>query len=248
MPTALLGSAPELFPISARLAQQARRAGSGDEGVQLWESSRLGVVRDYLLTTLDDEGRTRLKLLTPLGVMERLTLRYLDESAKRQALLDEDARTVENIAAQLAAHNEDMTSAFEQRLRAVQTIVLEMRDRGDRFFDDTVRLTRVPDLVRSQRVREDFEQKVIADAPAEIQAAVDGLIDWMVEQEHKLWQNVNEYLARRRQNCGLGAWHARRGRGCACHRRYRRLVRLQPPRGVTAGGGRGQSRAEQLRP
>ena len=197
--TALLGSAPD-FPISARLAQQARRAGSGDEGVQLWESSRLGALRDYLLTTLDDEGRTRLKLLTPLGVMERLTLRYLDESAKRQALLDEDARTVDNIAAQLAAHNDDMTAAFEQRLRAVQTIVLEMRDRGDRFFDDTVRLTRVPDLVRSQRVREDFEQKVIADAPAEIQAAVDGLIDWMVEQEHKLWQNVNEYVARRRQN------------------------------------------------
>lgn len=198
--TALLGSAPELFPISARLAQQARKAGSGDEGVQLWESSRLGALRDYLLATLDDEGRTRLKLLTPLGVMERLTLRYLDEASKRQALLDEDGRTVDNIEAQLAAHNADMTSAFEQRLRAVQTIVLEMRDRGDRFFDDTVRLARIPDLVRSQRVKEDFEQKVIADAPAEIQAAVDGLIDWMVEQEHKLWQNVNDYLSRRRQN------------------------------------------------
>jgi GTP-binding protein EngB required for normal cell division len=198
--TALLGSAPELFPISARLAQQARKAGSGDEGVQLWESSRLGALRDYLLATLDDEGRTRLKLLTPLGVMERLTLRYLDEASKRQALLDEDGRTVDNIEAQLAVHNADMTSAFEQRLRAVQTIVLEMRDRGDRFFDDTVRLARIPDLVRSQRVKEDFEHKVIADAPAEIQAAVDGLIDWMVEQEHKLWQNVNDYLSRRRQN------------------------------------------------
>ena len=198
--TTLLGSAPELFPISARLAQQARKAGSGDEGVQLWESSRLGALRDYLLATLDDEGRTRLKLLTPLGVMERLTLRYLDEAAKRQALLDEDARTVDNIEAQLDAHNTDMTSAFEQRLRAVQTIVLEMRDRGDLFFDDTVRLARIPDLVRSQRIKEDFEQKVIADAPAEIQGAVDGLIDWMVEQEHKLWQNVNDYVSRRRQS------------------------------------------------
>jgi GTP-binding protein EngB required for normal cell division len=198
--TALLGSAPELFPISARLALQARKAGSGDEGVHLWESSRLGALRDYLLATLDDEGRTRLKLLTPLGVMERLTLRYLDEAGKRQALLDEDARTVENIETQLEAHNADMTSAFEQRLRAVQTIVLEMRDRGDRFFDDTVRLTRIPDLVRGQRVRADFEDKVIAEAPAEIQAAVDGLIDWMVEQEHRLWQNVNDYLTRRRQS------------------------------------------------
>ena len=45
----------------------------GDEGMQLYERSRLGALRDYLLRTLDDEGRTRLKLLTPLGVMQRLS-------------------------------------------------------------------------------------------------------------------------------------------------------------------------------
>ncbi len=196
---ALIGSAPELFPISARLAQEARKATSGDEGVQQWEGSRMGVLRDYLTSTLDDEGRTRLKLMTPLGVMERLILKYLDETAKRQALLDEDARTVATIEAQLAAHREDMERDFEQRQRAVQTIILEMRDRGDRFFDDTVRLTRIPDLVRSSRVREDFERQVIADAPRQIDAAVADLIDWMVEREHRLGQDVNDYLARRRQ-------------------------------------------------
>ncbi|HEV8192370.1 MAG TPA: dynamin family protein [Ktedonobacterales bacterium] len=195
----LIGSAPELFPISARLAQEARRATSGDEGVQQWESSRMGVLRDYLTSTLDDGGRTRLKLMTPLGVMERLILKYLDETSKRQELLDEDARTVANIEAQLAAHREDMQRDFEQRQRAVQTIILEMRDRGDRFFDDTVRLTRIPDLVRASRVREDFERQVIAGAPQQIDAAVADLIDWMVEREHRLGQDVNEYLARRRQ-------------------------------------------------
>lgn len=198
--TALLGSQPEIFPISARLAQEARQAISGEEGVRLWESSRLGALRDYLAVTLDDEGRTRLKLLTPLGVMERLILTYQEEAAKRQALLDEDARTVATIEAQLTAHNEDLERAFQQRLRAIQTTVLEMRDRGDRFFDDTVRLARIPDLVRGTRVREAFERDVIADAPIEIEEAVHGLIDWMVEQEHKLWQNVNEYLSRRRQS------------------------------------------------
>jgi small GTP-binding protein len=203
---ALLGSTPDLFPVSALLAQHARRAASGDEGVRLWESSRMGTLRDYLLITLDDTGRTRLKLLSPLGVVQRLIGTYREEAAKRQALLDEDARTVANIEAQLTAHNQDMEAAFAQRLRAVQTIVLEMRDRGDRFFDDTVRLARIFDLVRGGRVRAEFEREVIADVPAEIQAAVADLIDWMVEQEHRLWQNVNEYVGRRRSAASaLGA-------------------------------------------
>ncbi len=196
---ALLGATPEIFPLSARLAQQARRASAGDEGVRLWEASRLGTLRDYLLRTLDEEGRAQLKLLSPLGVIQRLTLTYSDEAAKRAALLDEDARTVANIEAQLKAHSDDMRAAFEQRLRAVQTIILEMRNRGDRFFDDTIRLGRIPDLVRAEKVRAEFERQVIADVPAQIDQAVNDMIDWIVEQEHRLWLSVNDYLTRRRQ-------------------------------------------------
>ena len=104
----LLGSAPDLFPISARLAQEARKATSGDEGVQQLGGQPHGRAARLSHSTLDDEGRTRLKLMTPLGVMERLIVTYLGETAKRQTLLDEDARTVANIEAQLAAHREDM--------------------------------------------------------------------------------------------------------------------------------------------
>lgn len=196
----LLGATPDVFTISARQAQEARRAGDGDAGIQLWESSRMGVLRDYLLRTLDDEGRARFKLLSPLGVIQRLTARYTLEAGKRQALLDEDARTVANIEAQLGAHEKDMRRAFEQRLRAISSIVLEMRDRGDRFFDDTVRLARIPDLIRGERVRAEFEREVIGEAPQQIEAAVNDLIDWMAAQEHTLFQQVNEYLTRRRQS------------------------------------------------
>jgi small GTP-binding protein len=195
----LLGASPEVFAISARLAQEARQADSGEEGVRLWDESRLGTLRDALLRTLDDEGRARLKLLSPLGVIERLALSYAGEASKRAALLEEDARTVTTIDEQIEAHAADMRAAFAVRLRAVQTIVLEMRDRGDRFFDDTVRLARVPDLLRGERMRAAFEREVIADVPERITEAADDLIEWIAEQEHRLWQSVHEYLARRRQ-------------------------------------------------
>ena len=121
--TALLGSAPEIFPISARFAQRRARAGSGDEGVQLWESSRLGVAARL---SADNAGRRGPHPAQAADAARRDgaadDYATLDEAAKRQALLDEDARTVENIETQLAAHNEEMTRAFEQRLSAVQTL------------------------------------------------------------------------------------------------------------------------------
>jgi hypothetical protein len=48
-------------------------------------------------------------------------------------------------------------------------------------------------------VRAAFAREVIADAPAQIAAAADELIDWIAEREHRLVQDINEYLARRRQ-------------------------------------------------
>src|SRR5437588_9212456 len=67
----LLGFKPEIFPVSALRVQQAYSA-MGHEAVRLWESSRFGALEEYLFRTLDEAERVRLKLLTPLGVMQHL--------------------------------------------------------------------------------------------------------------------------------------------------------------------------------
>src|SRR5258707_1070250 len=141
--------------------------------------------------------RAHLKLLSPLGVMQRLALRYDGEAAQRAALLDEDARTIATVEAQIAAHAEDLHAAFEQRLRAVLSLAQEMRARGDRFFDEMIRLGRVPDLVRREHVRAAFERDVIANTPRAIEEAIAELIDWLVGQGQGLAQSINDDLARR---------------------------------------------------
>jgi len=85
------------------------------------------------------------------------------------------------------------------RLSEIENIVLDMRTHGDRFFDDTIRLGRVLDLVQGQRIRDEFERDVTGDSAARIDQTVQELIDWLVEHEHRLWQDVMEYLDRRRQ-------------------------------------------------
>ncbi len=194
----LLGFQPEIFPVSALLAQRALAA-TGQETLQLWEQSRFGKLEEYLFHTLDEAERIRLKLLSPLGVMQRLLSETRSSVQQRAELLAEDARTVGSIEEQLRLYREDMEINFAHRLNEIENIILDMRGRGDHFFDETIRLGRIIDLVQGQRLREEFDRDVIGDSATRIEHAVQDLIDWLVQNEHRLWQDVMEYLDRRRQ-------------------------------------------------
>lgn len=194
----LLGFQPDIFPVSALMAQRAHQA-VGHDAIRLWEQSHFNQLEEYLFQTLDQAERVRLKLQSPLGVMERVISQTRQAVEERANLLNEDARTVATIDEQLKLYQDDMARNFLFRLNEVENIILSMRGRGDHFFDETIRLGRIIDLVQSSRVREEFERDVIADSATRIDTAIQELIDWMVEQEHRLWQDIMEYLDRRRQ-------------------------------------------------
>lgn len=194
----LLGFEPEIFPVSAHNAQQAQ-AESGPEAIRLWEQSRFGSLEHFLFHTLDEAERVRLKLLTPLGVMQRLLAETRGVVEQRASLLEEDARTIATIENQLKLYREDMERNFSHRLGEIENIILEMRERGDRFFDDTIRLGRIFDLIHAERIKGDFQEKVIGDSEKRIDGTVQQLIDWIVEQEQRFWQDIMEYLDRRKE-------------------------------------------------
>lgn len=194
----LLGFEPEIFPVSAHNAQQAQ-AESGPEAIRLWEQSRFGPLEHFLFHTLDEAERVRLKLLTPLGVMQRLLAETRGVVEQRASLLEQDSRTIATIENQLKLYREDMERNFSHRLGEIENIILEMRERGDRFFDDTIRLGRIFDLIHAERIKGDFQEKVIGDSEKRIDGTVQQLIDWIVEQEQRFWQDVMEYLDRRKE-------------------------------------------------
>lgn len=195
----LLGFQPQIIPLSALLAQQSRTA-IGHQAIELWERSRFGVLEDFLFFTLDEQERIRLKLLSPLGVMQRLLSEAKQSVQQRSNLLAEDERTVSTIEEQLKLYREDMERDFTHRLSDIENIILTMRTRGDQFLDDTIRIGRVLDLIQGQRVREEFERNVVGDSATRIDQTVQDLIDWLVEHEHRFWQDVMQYLDKRRKD------------------------------------------------
>jgi small GTP-binding protein len=196
----LLGFVPEVFPVSALLAQQAKAVAdkNPEERDRLWAASRFEALERYVVETLDQEGRVRLKLLNPLGIAERTTDRYLKDAADRLAVLRDDVATIDNIERQLAVYQEDMRRQFRYHLTRIENIIAKMVSRGDAFFEETIRIGRVFDLINTDKIRGQFERAVVADTEQRIDATIDELIDWMVEQDLRTWEAVTDYIDRRR--------------------------------------------------
>jgi small GTP-binding protein len=192
--TALLGETPQVFAVSARRAVQART----QNAPELWEQSGFDAVEAYLLQTLDQEERIRLKLLNPLNVGLRLSARYKEAAFERLKLLSQDIEALQSIDAQLALFHQEMLRDFEPRLATLELLLNEMESRGTRFFEETVRLGRIRSLLDGEGIKRSFEREVVGDTPQQLEAEVSRLIDWIVERNLKVWQDVSQFVDRRR--------------------------------------------------
>jgi hypothetical protein len=148
---------------------------------------------------LDEEGRVRLKLQSPLGPRRgaRAALQGRGRGAPeppRGRLQD-----LENVEAQLALYAEDMGRDFEARLAEIENVVLKMGERGDEWLEENIRLLNVRELFREEKVRRRFEREVVADTEGLIDGRVDELVDWMVERNYRQWRTIVEYVERRRK-------------------------------------------------
>src|ERR687893_481308 len=194
-----LGLSPPIFFVSSLLAHRGKAATSAMERDALMGVSGFADLEAFVHDLLDEEGRVRLKLGSPLGPVEELARRYRGAVEERLNLLEDDFRTSENVEAQLALYAEDMGRDFEARLAEIENIVLKMAERGDEWLEENIRLMNVRELFREEKVRRRFEREVVADTEGLIDARVDELVDWMVERNYRQWRTIVEYVERRRK-------------------------------------------------
>ena len=190
----VLGVTPEIFPVSAKAAFRAK---NGEP--QYWTTSGFEALEQYVRSSLDQTARMRLKLLNPLGVGTALAERYQAAARERLSSLQEDVSILEDVDAQLGLYEADMAREFEGRMALVDNVLLEMEQRGHDFFDETMRIGRVFDLLNRSRVQEGFERRVVADAPRQIEKRVNELVDWLIDADFRQWQRISRHLADRRR-------------------------------------------------
>ncbi len=191
---ALLGITPEIFPLSARSALRAKLG----QDTPL-DASRFEHVEQYIFDTLDDQGRLQLKFLNPLGVGTHLAGKYIDRTELRLDTLKEDFEMLTDVESQLAVYKEDMHRDFNFRMADLENILFEMEAKGEAYFDETLRLGRVFDLLNKDRIQREFEEQIVADVPQQMERRVTELIDWLVEADLRQWQAVMDHIAERRR-------------------------------------------------
>ena len=181
---------PEIFPISAK---QALNAKQGEPA--LWKTSRFEALETYIMTTLDEESRLKLKLLNPLGVGKHLSEQYAEFFEDRLKLLKDDLVLIADVEGQLGVFAADMEESFRLRMSDIVKLLLEMEQRGEDFFSEYIRLARIFDLIKKEKIQAAYEDEVVAEVPAEIEQKVTGIIDWLVDSNLRQWQAITDHIA-----------------------------------------------------
>jgi small GTP-binding protein len=185
---------PEIFPVSA---QQALKAKSGEPA--LWADSRFEALENYILETLDQESRLKLKLMNPLGVGKRLASQYAEFFEDRLKLLKDDLSLIKDVEEQLTVFQKDMLESFDLRVSDIVKILLEMEQRGEDFFSEYIRLARIVDLMKKEKIQQIYEDQVVANVPDLVEAKVTAIIDWLVDSNLRQWQAITSHIAEGRQ-------------------------------------------------
>jgi len=189
-----LKTIPQIFPISA---QQALLAKQGKP--ELWQESKFEALESYIMTTLDQESRLELKLLNPLGVGKHLSNQYKEFFEHRLKLLLDDLVLIKDVEDQMIVFQKDMLESFQLRMSDIIKILLEMEQRGEDFFTEYIRLARILDLMKKEKIQKDYEDMVVAEVPSQIEQKVTAIIDWLVDANLRQWQAITNHISEGRQ-------------------------------------------------
>lgn len=195
---AVLKDIPEFFPVSARLGQRALAATDPAERARLRAASGLDALEDYINSTLDDTTRLQLKFNNPIGVADNLITKVGQDSQAQSEDIKEDIQTATALENTVREYERDLQNELRPRLAEVENLLTRLEQRGLDFFDTTIRLTNIQELMRGDKVRAEFEKKVLTDVPKQIEEQVQRLIDWIVQKDLQEWQRVMTYVQKRR--------------------------------------------------
>lgn len=191
----VLHQEPHVFPVSARMALQAKSA-SPPNYDQL-EHSGFAALERHIVDSLEGGNRIRLKLENPLGLGETLINKYQQMMSDRSRTVEFDMENLKEIEANLAEFQKSMTSDFELQRAQIDVIFLRLLDNIDQFLTEQVTLSRLPQLLNSEQLKKDFDKQVNSRVVEDIQECVTTLMDWIVDKSNKQAQQIVKAVSQR---------------------------------------------------
>ena len=193
----ILGYTPELFVLSAKLAEKANQTSDPEEKERVRKASGITDLERYITETLDDRVRLELKLSNPLGVAANLLQQAEGLNQAQAEELQADLKLVSELEEMLSTYRKELTAEIKPRLAEVDNVLQNFEQRGEEFFNTNLRITNIGNLAKSDKIKAKFEEEVLAGLSQEIDAKVHAMIDWMVDKDLQIWYQVMGALERR---------------------------------------------------
>ncbi len=186
--TARLGvRAPTLYFISAL---QALRGKLNADAATSDPKNEYAALERYVLETLRETDRVRLKLLTPLGVLTYVLKGNVATLQNRLTVVQADANVLRSIRDQLEAYSKEMRTDSERYLIEMRNVLYELERRGRSWFERTIRIGNAFFLRNKDAVENRFRAEVVQDSPQQVESVVHRMVDWTVDRNLRLWRAV----------------------------------------------------------
>ncbi|HHO56405.1 MAG TPA: GTP-binding protein, partial [Trueperaceae bacterium] len=192
---ATLGSSPSIFTLKAKQAFNAKQ----ENDLEKIQDSGIDKLEHFIENSLASNSRIKLKLLNPLGVAERIAKDFSQIIDKRQSLLEDDKKTLSEVDRQLMQYEKDTERELNNHMARIKNILLEVEKRGEIFFDETIRTRNILNLMKTDRIKRDFESQVIKSVDKDIDLAISELVDWFLQRNLNLWEDMMGFVNQRRQ-------------------------------------------------
>ncbi len=162
----------------------------GDGALALDPRNEFPALERYLLETLRDDERVRLKLLSPLGVVRKVLEDNVGILGTRLGVMRDDSHVLGSVREQLDAYTAEMRTDAERYQMELRTVLGEVERRGRTWLENNIRVGNIKLLRNKDAVENRFRNEVVAEAPREIEEVVHRMVDWTVKRNLKLWSAI----------------------------------------------------------
>lgn len=136
-----LGFDPQVWFVSAKQGLAAHKAdGKRDEA--LWKASGLKRIEDFIQDQVNDTGRMRQKLQTPLQIVQTVHQNALTAVRQNQTTFDRYRNIVDNVEQQLAAEKREQEKIVREIISDVESRFRDTSDRSREAIYDIFQFSR----------------------------------------------------------------------------------------------------------
>lgn len=173
-----LGQSVPVFGLSARRAKQGEKQGSG-----------LADLEAHIRKVLTNES-AKIKLGSPLGVLLKLVGEAKPELEQKLAENRKQLATCSELEALLARHVERTRRDFDGQIALALQVLDEVRERGERWLDETVRLSRILELINASRIQDSFMREVAQNSNQVLERSVQQSLHWLARKNQELLEDA----------------------------------------------------------